>query len=38
MNAREFTIEGLVILLGGLALMGTMIYRDVVLHFNDKTK
>jgi len=31
-------LEGLVILLGGLALMGTMIYRDVVLHFNDKTK
>lgn len=31
-------LEGLVLLMGGLALMGTQIYKDIVLHFDDKTK
>lgn len=31
-------LEGLVILFGALAVMGTSIYRDIVLHFNDKSE
>lgn len=30
-------IESVILLIGVLALIGTRIYRDVVLHFNDKT-
>lgn len=37
MLTEDGVLEGVVLLVGALAMMGIWIYRDVVLHFNDKT-
>ncbi len=38
MSADGLWLESLILLLALLALIGIMIYRDIVLHYNDKTR